>query len=73
MHSYIHTCNCARCTKERARRATQSASNTAWLSQHKPVKHQRKPRADHASRAEQHGRYIDCGYQNWDDNGQGDF
>lgn len=26
-----------------------------------------KPRSKHASRAEQRGRYIDCGPQAWDD------
>jgi hypothetical protein len=26
-----------------------------------------KKRARYASKAEQHARYIDCGYNNWDD------
>lgn len=69
-HPYnaAHDCQCARCIKERARRALQArgdarAKRTDQLT--------RQARARHASREEQHARYIDCGPGAWDDNGYG--
>lgn len=55
-------CDCMRCTRERARRAAQSA---AALDKQLPK--QRRTRERVASRAEQHARYIDCGPAAWDD------
>lgn len=33
----------------------------------KPLTRRKRVRSDVASREEQYGRYLDCGYQNWDD------
>ena len=56
-------CQCARCTKERARRAAQSA-----VSAPKPkLRSPKRAAIKEASREEQHGRYIDCGPGAWDD------
>jgi hypothetical protein len=68
-HSYDKTanCQCARCVKERARRAAQSASTTARYEL--GIDHLRKPKRRQrvATREEQHARYIDCGPGAWDD------
>lgn len=61
-HSYLIGCTCERCTREATRRAAQAASDP------RPRQHTRA-RSRVASRAEQHARYIDCGYQAWDDKG----
>lgn len=65
-HPYDKTasCQCERCTKERARRAKQSAGSAPKLKTPKP---RALKTARYASREEQHGRYIDSGPGAWDD------
>lgn len=62
----LANCQCARCVKERLRRAHQSADSAASQIFKRPIRVARvKPRV--ASREEQHARYIDCGPGAWDD------
>jgi hypothetical protein len=63
-HSYEINCNCPRCTKERTRRAIQSAANPKPI---KPIRRYKKKRTDVASREEQNATLLECGYGAWDD------
>ena len=56
-HDYNETCNCYRCKGIRGNPHFRKPKL-------KPV---RRFRERHASREEQHARYLDCGPQNWDD------
>lgn len=60
-HAYVTTCDCKRCIKEKARRKLQAAND----SRNKPKRH--RPQRRYASKAEQYGRYLDCGPSAWDD------
>jgi hypothetical protein len=64
-HAFEPTCTCAKCVKEAARRAAQRATAPApampWSG------HPKQGRRHTASRAEQYGRYLDCGPAAWDD------
>lgn len=67
------SCECKRCTRERARRAGQSAQTQAVIGIHKALERsQRSQRTRErvASRAEQHALYLDTGPQAWDDRGE---
>lgn len=59
-----HADACARCGKERARRAAQAAADPF----NRPrVRRASRRRSGHASRAEQAARYLDAGPLAWDD------
>lgn len=62
-HSYTPHCDCQRCTREAGRRAAQAASDPRRV----PKLRRTAPASRGASRAEQHGRYVDCGPGAWDD------
>lgn len=66
-HPYALDCSCARCDRERSRRAAQSAAD--WRNAPRPARKRRSARRnpDHASRAEQAARYLDAGPLAWDD------
>ena len=76
-HPYdkLANCQCARCVKERARRAAQSKLDSRWrLNAARAIqppgaagRAHRRNAIKVATREEQHARYIDCGPQNWDD------
>ena len=67
-HAYSITCECHRCVREKARRDLQRANAIANDPRDIPVTRRSRPHIGrHATRAEQHGRYIDCGPQAWDD------
>lgn len=66
-------CHCPRCERERARRDMQRAHAVADDPRGQPVtRRQKVPVPRHATRAEQHARYIDCGPQAWDDREEGE-
>ena len=65
-HKYIDTCDCKRCAKEKARRAAQSAKDPRTARKMKLFIRVRK-NSRHASKDEQHGRYLDAGPGAWDD------
>jgi hypothetical protein len=68
-HSYLDTCGCDRCTREKARRGAQALSMSGRPWHVAPPKGQRRPtrRSTVASREEQAARYLDCGPAAWDD------
>lgn len=45
-HSYLPTCQCARCSKERARRNQQGRSTIAVRTIHKAIEHASRHRGD---------------------------
>jgi len=67
-HAYTVGCTCARCVKEAARRSAQSAANPPRFAA--PKQRRRSHGERYASRAEQHGRYLDSGHGAWDDIGE---
>lgn len=57
-HEYNPECQCYKCKGIR---------NNPQVNHHRPKHRQSKPR--HASREEQHARYLDSGPSAWDDRG----